>query len=57
MGLEELVDKGYLRFVPIDPFTGADDTWITARDSDHRVANVRSGSDLRAQDGAWYRDW
>jgi general secretion pathway protein G len=27
--LQELVEKGYLRGIPTDPFTGKNDTWVT----------------------------
>jgi general secretion pathway protein G len=27
--LKDLVDKGYLRGIPVDPFTGKNDTWVT----------------------------
>ena len=57
MSLEELVDEGYLRFLPSDPFTGANDTWITVKNGDQGIVNVRSGAAWRAQDGSLYRDW
>ena len=57
MRLEELVDEGYLRFLPSDPVTGANDTWITAKKGDQGIVNVWSGAAGRAQDGRLYRDW
>jgi general secretion pathway protein G len=42
--LKELVDEGYLRNVPSDPFTGTRDTWITAHDDSGGIVNVWSGA-------------
>jgi general secretion pathway protein G len=62
-GLQALVDQGYLRALPVDPFTRASDTWIEVRedttDSDEPtgVFDVHSGSDLVALDGTAYNTW
>ncbi len=59
--LTELVDKRYLRGLPADPVTERRDTWITVRADDGRgtggIVDVRSGSELAANDGTFYRDW
>lgn len=69
-GLEELVEAGYLRKIPVDPITKSDGTWGTEQvdpetDEDLQptdgpgggIIDVFSGSDMQALDGSWYRDW
>ena len=63
--LEELVDEGYLRAIPIDPITGSERTWrirmedaITAVDQTQPgIYQVNSGSDLRSMEGTLYSEW
>lgn len=63
--LAELVSEGYIREVPIDPFTKSKDTWQTNTAepdasnpaSTVGVDNVHSGSDRTALDGSRYADW
>lgn len=58
--LSELVDKGYLRKVPLDPITERTDTWIMQAPSDTArsgIYNLRSGADGLAEDGTPYRDF
>ncbi|MFA6902441.1 MAG: prepilin-type N-terminal cleavage/methylation domain-containing protein [Gallionellaceae bacterium] len=59
--LAELVNKRYLRSIPADPVTERRDTWIVIRGSNDRerdgILDVRSGSELAANDGTPYRDW
>lgn len=67
--LQELVDRGYLRAIPLDPVTDRTDTWrllppganaATASDSQaapSSVGDVRSGAPGRARDGALYAQW
>ncbi len=56
--LAELVSSGYLRQVPLDPFTKSDQTWQEIRDEqDGGIFDVRSGSDLVARDGTPYNKW
>jgi general secretion pathway protein G len=61
--LQAVVDQGYLRAMPIDPFTRASDTWIEVRedapesDEPAGVLDVHSGSDLVALDGTAYNTW
>lgn len=51
--LEELVEKGYLRAVPTDPFTLSSATWkVTPSDpAESDVYEVRSGSEATSRDG------
>ena len=63
--LEDLVTKHYLRKIPKDPFTNADDTWELVSPEpleDGGIApggvfDVHSGSDLAGLDGVPYREW
>jgi general secretion pathway protein G len=71
--LEELVDAGYVRRVPIDPFTKSRDSWELIyeevdddlepaetdlpEDGAPGIFDVRSGSDGTAADGTPYSEW
>jgi len=71
--LESLVDSGYLRVVPIDPFTKANDTWEVIyeefdeeeepaetdlpEDGQPGVVDVFSGSDAESLEGTPYAEW
>jgi general secretion pathway protein G len=56
--LAELKVAGYLKRVPIDPFTKSDATWQEIMDpADGGVFDVHSGSDLVAVDGSAYNVW
>ena len=58
--LEALVEKRYLRSVPVDPMTDSATTWQTvapATQDKGKVYNVRSGADGRAGDGTEYKEW
>jgi general secretion pathway protein G len=64
--LDDLVEAGYLRGgVPVDPFTGSNQTWrtdtadvpISADQSTSGIVDVHSGSDDEAQDGTAYSSW
>jgi general secretion pathway protein G len=63
--LETLVEEGYLRKIPFDPFTESDATWqvefAEASDDDPGAAggiiDVHSGSPGTALDGSRYSDW
>ncbi|MGJ4748559.1 type II secretion system protein [Leptospira sp. SA-E8] len=59
--LNELVEKRYLRSLPVEPITQRKDGWNIVRTEGERggagVTDVRSGSEERARDGSYYRDW
>jgi general secretion pathway protein G len=64
--LEDLVDGGYFRIVPMDPLTGQNTTWqliigvspVAANSSDTGIIDVHSGSiDLSPTDGTPYNTW
>jgi general secretion pathway protein G len=59
--LYDLVDKEYLRALPVDPFTAAADTWVegflTGATGESGVFDVHSGSDRLAMNGSAYNEW
>lgn len=58
--LNELVERRYLRSIPIDPLTERADSWLIVPPPHHEqggVANVQSGAPGLADDGTSYRDW
>lgn len=59
--LEDLVREGYLRDVPLDPFTESRDNWEVITDSgptgQSGVFDVRSGSDRISLNGTAYNEW
>jgi general secretion pathway protein G len=63
--LQDLVQDGYLREVPIDPMTGSNTTWKTIMEdasqsvsqSEPGIFDVKSGSDKMGLDGTPYSEW
>jgi general secretion pathway protein G len=58
--LDDLVEKKYLRALPVDPFTNSATTWIIVPpDSADKggVFDIRSGSPDKGMDGTPYKDW
>lgn len=63
--LDEIVQAGYLRKVPMDPMTGTDQSWkIIMEDASNAVNqtepgifDVRSGSDKTSLEGTPYSEW
>lgn len=58
--LDELVERRYLRAVPVDPLTQRADSWVLVapRSGDTAsVADVRSGAPGVARDGSAYARW
>lgn len=63
--LDDLVQAGYLKKIPVDPMTHTSDTWQTATDntyqdvdqSDPGVTDVHSGSDAVGSNGQPYSSW
>ena len=64
-GLDDLVQAGYLKAVPIDPMTGHSDTWITGQsdtltdinETQGGIDDVHSGAQNLAADGTSYNTW
>jgi general secretion pathway protein G len=63
--LEDLVQAGYLKAVPVDPMTQSSETWITSEtdtmtDIDETQAgmnDVHSGSENMSSEGTTYNTW
>ena len=63
--LQDLVNEGYLRAVPVDPITRNADSWhvimedaLTAvNQTDPGIFDVRSGSDAKSLEGTLYSEW
>jgi general secretion pathway protein G len=63
--LDDLVQAGYLKTMPIDPFTLRSDTWIPAQDDSMMtldqtqagINDVHSGAQMSAADGSSYSTW
>jgi general secretion pathway protein G len=57
--LAELVEKRYLRAVPVDPLTESAATWVAVPPPSGigGVYDVRSGSTEQAKDGTFYEAW
>lgn len=63
--LDDLVQAGYLKTMPVDPITGRSDTWIPAQDdtlstidqTEPGIDDVHSGAQATALDGSSYATW
>ncbi len=63
--LQDLVQEGYLRDVPVDPMTGTNQSWRTVMEDATQSVNqtepgifdVKSGSDKTSLDGTAYSEW
>lgn len=57
--LDELVERRYLRKIPLDPVTDSDSTWVVLPPpgKDKAAYDVRSGASGNSQDGSAYADW
>ena len=63
--LDDLVQSGYIKVMPIDPFTHRSDTWMpvqsdtlsTLDQTDSGIDDVHSGSQETAIDGTSYNTW
>ena len=63
--LDDLVKAGYLKQIPIDPFTGSRDTWATDQEdimlsvdqTQPGIVDVHSGANQSSSDGTAYSTW
>lgn len=58
--LEDLVNRKYLRKIPVDPVTQSATTWILippANSEKGAIFDVKSGAQGNAKDGSAYSDW
>jgi general secretion pathway protein G len=58
--LVDLVDRHYIRGIPIDPETKSKESWVLVLSEDEAVPGVRdvhSGSEATSSDGTVYASW
>src|SRR5580765_6308784 len=58
--LTALVERHYIRAVPVDPFTKASDSWqmVASEDDDHPgIRDVHSAADGKGSNGVPFREW
>lgn len=58
--LEELVQKNYIRSLPLDPITQSSTTWVLIPPTDPQkgaIFDVKSGARGTARDGSPYSQW
>jgi len=63
--LQELVDAGYMKQIPKDPFTNSRETWVPVTDdtimtpdqTQPGIVDVHSGSDATSSEGTAYSSW
>jgi general secretion pathway protein G len=63
--LQDLVEAGYMRRIPKDPFTNSADTWqvetsdslFTLAQTEPGISDVHSGASLIGSDGTAYSSW
>lgn len=63
--LQDLIEGGYLRELPLDPITGQHDTWVadfstsvsSSDQTDTGITDVHSGSSGRSSEGTLYNTW
>ena len=64
-GLDDLVTAGYMKSIPVDPFTHRSDTWIVEQEDAMRsldqtepgIGNVHSGAQMTSSEGNSYGQW
>ncbi len=64
--LDDLVQSGYLKTMPVDPFTKRSDTWVPAQSDmlstvdqtdSGGINDLHSGAQMTASDGSSYNTW
>jgi general secretion pathway protein G len=63
--LDDLVQAGYLKTMPVDPFTDRSDSWVPVQDdtlssvdqTDSGIDDVHSGAELTGSNGTAYSAW
>ncbi len=64
--LDDLVQSGYLKSMPVDPFTKRSDTWMPAQSDvlssidqtdSGGINDIHSGAQMTAADGSSYNTW
>jgi len=65
LSLDEIVEKGYLKRLPTDPFTGSKETWVETKEDEPLsvsqktlgIVDVHSGSEATSLEGTPYNTW
>lgn len=63
--LDDLVQDGYIKAIPVDPMTRSSDTWVpdtsdamsSVDETDSGITDVHSGSTETGSDGQPYSSW
>jgi len=58
--LQQLVDKKYLRALPVDPITGSSDSWLIVPppdDTPGQLYDIKSGAPGNDRSGAPFANW
>lgn len=55
--LQALVEKGYLRQLPLDPMTERHDSWRSKQDEHGQIVDIYSGSQQKSLTGSPYAEW
>jgi general secretion pathway protein G len=63
--LDDLVQAGYIKTIPVDPMTGSNSTWTVEQEDslmsvdqqDPGISDVHSGSEQTSSDGTAYSTW
>ncbi len=63
--LDDIVQAGYLKVMPVDPFTLRSDTWVPVQEdslmsldqTQPGIDDVHSGAQMTASDGTSYSTW
>ena len=63
--MDDLVQSGYLKEIPVDPITHSRDTWVTDQSdslysldqTEPGIDNIHSGSQEEGSDGHSYSEW
>jgi general secretion pathway protein G len=63
--LDDLVEAGYIKALPVDPFTHRSDTWVPGQDdtlqtidqTEPGINDVHSGAQEVSSDGSAYSSW
>ena len=63
--LDDLVQAGYLKTMPVDPFTHRSDTWLAVQDdslmtidqTQSGISDVHSGAQETSSEGTSYNTW
>ncbi len=54
--IKQLMEKRYLRKIPVDPLTERSDTWREVRD-DAGIVDIKSGADGKSANDESYSEW